>query len=411
MAKTYEDTPTGQIRVETGRGRIAAVRLEDGRRNGQVTIRADHLREDVKAWADSHDGQLWNKIVQAHSGGQPITYRIEVKRKANADRTTPIDDLGNREKARDLAQVYLDGEAPAQQPAQQPAPPRQQQPAQPPPEDPDLPDPIKPNNPRVLRILAHTGPIAIDWPADTDLGVPERERTAASFQKARREGAVAVAFMLDVLDAQRATLRPQTAPAGNAERSDLPARALAGHVDPDRIATPPAPPEPPAEPPVDDGREVPPPQREVRPGARLQEGKAWEFYNSDGTINLGSYAMTAVVGVVGKATKLLLARNEERHHAGETPAVEHPHRDEVIYLSRMLLWVCDRVQADVRSDHRVDRGANSHTRCRGAVFSALDRHPVPWHELEDQAARDAWLAQLRSYAVDVLEIAIDLLKA
>lgn len=411
MAKTYEDTPSGQIRVETGRGRIAGVRLEDGRRNGQVTIRAEHLREDVKAWADSHNGELWQRIQQAHASGAPITYRIEVKRKANANRDTPVDELGNREKARDLAQIYLDGDAPVQPPPQRtPTPPA-------PPADPPGGDsPISPSNPRVLRILAHAGPIALEWPADTPLSPTDRQATAAAFQKARREGAPAVAFMLGVLDDQRVALRPQQ-PA-DADRSDLPARALAGRADPDRIAQPPTPPAAPAttattpaEPPVDDGREAPPPQRDVRPGARLQEGKAWEFYNSDGTINLGSYAMTAVVGVVGKATKLLLARNEEAYQAGETLDLQHPDRDEVVYLARMLLWVCDRVQADVRSDHRVDRGANSHTRCRGAVFSALERYPVPWHQLDDADARNAWLAQLRAYAVDVLEIAIDLLRA
>lgn len=136
-------------------------------------------------------------------------------------------------------------------------------------------------------------------------------------------------------------------------------------------------------------------------GPRIMEGKPWESINSDGSLNLGSYAVTAAVGMVELANELLLAREVD-------PGDEVPTEAELRKLSRTLLLAADHVQANVRGDGHVARMDNSHTRARGAVRSALLAHPVPWGA--DATEKKVWFNDLTEWATTILRTAVALIE-
>ena len=133
--------------------------------------------------------------------------------------------------------------------------------------------------------------------------------------------------------------------------------------------------------------------------ARIAEGKPWEPFNSDGSLNLGSYEVLAAAGMTELAHELMLAR-----------AVEVGHQvfslDTMRRLARTLLGVADAVQAAVRSDGRSDRMDASHTRARGVVRTALEAYPVPWDGTAGEKA--AWVAQLTAWSTEILRCSIEL---
>lgn len=109
-----------------------------------------------------------------------------------------------------------------------------------------------------------------------------------------------------------------------------------------------------------------------RPGARVAEAKPWEALNSDGSLNLGSFAVTATEAMVELAHELLVAR----WRAGEVD--EPPTDKQLTRIAQMLLTAADKVQAAARADGHADRLDNSHNRARAAIRAALAVHPVPF---------------------------------
>lgn len=151
---------------------------------------------------------------------------------------------------------------------------------------------------------------------------------------------------------------------------------------------------------------TPRPPRPIAParrGPREEEGKPWQRYNTDGSVNLGSYAYTAAVGTVELATRLLLDRARTAALEAGTP-IEAPSRKVVTYLARTLLTAADTVQAAIRNDGQVDRQDNSHTRARGAIRDALDLYPVPFGATDEDRAD--WLEALTGHATMLLEVAL-----
>lgn len=141
---------------------------------------------------------------------------------------------------------------------------------------------------------------------------------------------------------------------------------------------------PPAAPPPDA------PARDRAP-APAAEAKPWEPRNTDGRLNLGSYAVTAASGMVGLAVELLAAQGPGP--AGDVVKVKS--------LARWLLKAADAVQAANAHDGRVDRMDNLHTRARGAVRDALAVHPVPMN---------AGLEAVRAWHDELVELATGLLR-
>ena len=133
----------------------------------------------------------------------------------------------------------------------------------------------------------------------------------------------------------------------------------------------------------------------ARRGPKLAEAKPWEHANSDGSLNLGSYEVTAAVGMVELAYEQLVSRGE--------PFTIPQAR----YLGRHLLTAADNAQSAIRPDGRVDRMDNSHTRARGAVRTALERIGVPWGA--EKPAVATWVDELAAEAAAILQAGIALL--
>jgi hypothetical protein len=154
--------------------------------------------------------------------------------------------------------------------------------------------------------------------------------------------------------------------------------------------------------PADDGRGDPGADR-ARP--KIAEGKAWEEHNSDGSPNVGSWAVLAAVGMVDLAVELLTAHAADLADAGE-PYEMPPPPAKVHNLAGMLLAIADRVQATARTDGHVSRGDSSHTRARGTVRTALAFFPVPFGASTEE--RTAWADGLTESASALLRIGVGL---
>lgn len=136
---------------------------------------------------------------------------------------------------------------------------------------------------------------------------------------------------------------------------------------------------------------------------RLAEAKPWEPYNSDGSLNLGSYAYGAVLATVELAHELHAAHLRATRPPGSDPAELVPDMGKVASLARLLIAVADDAQALLRPDGHVDRMDGSHTRARGAVRTALEVYPVPFGA--DSPTRGAWREKLLERAVEVMRVA------
>lgn len=346
MAKVLEARPEGEVSIETGVGWIDKIEPPKGR-NAHVIIRAEHLRIEVKGWCDTTDTDLWTRVQEAHAAGARVTYRVVVKRRRGVDAAIPFADLPRDDKMRDLEDLRpFTGDA---------APP-----------------------------AAASGPAqAAPGPVEAPAAPPAPKLTPAT--------------ICAVCDR----------PAGN-----LPTRVLDGR--PQHVACPGMPataddealPTTPAE--AGAGEVAAPPQGRVvdgRRGPRIQEAKPWEPYNSDGSLNLGSYAFTAAEGQVLLAHELLLARADAVAKAEGHPFAP-PTEGQIRGLARRLLQAADRTQAAVRTDHHAMRMDASHSRARSAVRTALEVHPVPWGAAGDEL--DRWVEDLAAYAAILLQVSVSL---
>lgn len=198
-------------------------------------------------------------------------------------------------------------------------------------------------------------------------------------------------------------------PAGNGaapparDTHTAPERVSAGHAQdgppmpppPDDAQAPPAPPHPAADAaPVSPDRNAPPPSGTTDDRSPASEAKPWERLNSDGRLNLGSYAVMAAVSMTHHALEAL----------ADAGADTSPARVEV--LADYLLSAADKVQASITHDGRVDRMATSHTRARGAILTALYVHPVPIGKGRVEVAE--WWGELVTMATGLLEVAVGL---
>lgn len=249
-------------------------------------------------------------------------------------------------------------------------------------------------------IDTHTAPLALLATAQESLAEGKRVRYRIDLH--RRESVPADGRGLDKLATNEKVrtlvaleLLASTTDVHNGASGDTRPQDGAPGQNPPNAAGAPAGAAPPAADP--DPGEIPPPGDDDAPPAggrraKLQEGKPWEEDNSDGSPNLGSYAVTACVAMVEWAWELLAARDN-----AQAPTVAQARA-----LGKRLLFIADRVQATVRPDGRVDRMANSHVRARGAVRSAVAFYAVPFGgEPPD----------VRAWADDVTAGAVELVKA
>ena len=117
-------------------------------------------------------------------------------------------------------------------------------------------------------------------------------------------------------------------------------------------------------------------QHNSQGNGHVVEEAPYKEYNSDGTVNYGSYAVTAAVGAESFARRLLADRN--------------PSAETVAHYAIVLLAIADTVQGYV-TQKKPTRMAGSHTRIRGIVYDTVENFfPIP-------ASRDQdldWVAKV-----------------
>lgn len=410
MAVALEVIDGAEVRVETGVGKITEVKPK-GDRNAQVFITAPHLREVVTGWVDRQSAQ-WGRVEYAAAHGIDVFYRVEVKRKRDVAKDRPLAELGNREKVRDLVLIDRPENAPApasggsdarpapeNPPAAATAPPATDSA---PPPDPAGDAPMPGQADHALELLAEAvrkgeAPEVIDFCRQmaADLGASPEQLDAACHRRADRSAHPAAA------DPWAAS--PPT-------DGDLPAQALAHARDPDRVAER-APAARATEQPnggAAAGPAVSPTSGLSRQNRAIaSDARPWEQTNSDGRLNLSSYAAGAVADFVGLAGRLLITRARQRHAEDPTFVLAAPTQKQVYGLAATLLNVADVVQHQMREGGRVDRMASSHKLARQAVREALDLFPVPWGA--DDVTRESWRKALVDYAGTQVAVVVDLL--
>lgn len=380
MAVVLERTDAGEVRVETGAGIVTKVERETGKRNAHVSIRATHadLKQPVSAWADTFDGAVWPLLEEAMIGQFVVEYRIEVRRKDGVDPAKPIAELRNTEKVRDLAAVARAGEmSPADKGTDAGRPPT---------------TPVA-----ELEAAAATAEEAAGWL--TEAGRAATEQRTAHKAASTPQAPATPAHRCEPCDytaGDSRSLLAHSRSAAHRARLDEVRDAARGQAAADAITH-----DPDAAP---RDRTVPTPARR---GPKVSEGKPWELYNGDNSLNLDSYAYRAVVDFVELAHYQVTRRLEDALAAGEPPPEFRLAQVEA--LARTLLEAADRVQAGVRNDHRSDRMDGSHQRARYAVRTALKVYPVPWGV--DSDTRKAWLDEVVAHATALLTISFDLFRA
>lgn len=431
-------TEGGEVRVETGLGRVETFVVKPAKRNHHVAIAAEHLREPVQGWVDGNDHELMDRLATAHDGGLRVAYCVIVKRKARAPLGTPIAELDRNDKVRELHDlVHVNGAGDPLQPLR-PTPAPAGTSSSPEPDRPPSPDVAKQEAPQVsdpppappagdpgppycgrcgqsMRGYAGrrgpNGPEHADgcpvpggdapFTDDDGPGIAGDDVAEGSQQSMRDAGLAATA--------QRQAQRAGGTRLCNLCDTQVPAAELAAHLAAHTAETSSGggdTPTVPTEPPPPDPASLKPSMRDrFGRGPRVGEDKAWEPTNSDGSLNLGSYVYQAAFGMTTLAAELLMERN--RALAAESGAeLEVPTPGQMRGLARQLLRAADKAQASIRPDGRIDRGANSHTRARAAVRAALDWFPPPWGGTD--ADRAVWSDALADHAWELMRCAVAL---
>lgn len=346
MAKVLEVRDGVEVSVETGTGHIATLGDPAGKRNAKVEIKADHLDLLVACWVDTK-GPLYDVVRAAFADGRRVDYRVVVKRKRNQPTDVPLDKVLGLNRIRDLEALTLAAGAAPSTPTTPPQAPPAGSPA----------PPTAPSPPP-----AATGPAAVASAACGLCDGPVNDN------------------------------RPLRRVAGVLQHVECPAQ---GSTTPDD-APPPAP--------APDVNHGPSTVTDGKRGPRVAEARPWEYYNSDGSLNVGSYAYGAAEGMVLLANDLLLAR-ARTVATTEGGGFQPPTEGQVRSLARRLLRAADRAQATLRDDGHVSRMAASHSRSRAAVRAALDVYPVPWGQPD---AYDPWELALAAHAGILLRLTVDL---
>lgn len=436
-----------EVRIEDGVGRVTEVKHTPGKRNAQVIIEAQGLREPVTGWADGTDAALVEQVRAAAASLQLVPYRIEVVRDAKADKATPIADLPKRSKFRRLvalgaaADPWATDGAPAAPPA--PAPDSPAAAATAPPAAAPEPGPTSPEDRRAAMeaMLRTYGEAAVaggnehDVRAARDMAVdlgasPEDLEASIESARNRRElltGALkqlrqfaveridrdSVLFVeqlktcraLGATDAQLRWAQQLPAPSNGAE---LAARTR----DPDRTGERAGAPY--------DGTVAP----GDRPAVAAHSGlghraaprgladpppfkRTYEDGPLAGALNPSSYEVGEVVGLVKLAQRLLIRR--ARAMAGEEGTVVAPTVEQVHGLARALMLAADRVQISVRGPgSSVDRMAGLYRRATSAVWEAIDWYPYPGPDAEPPE-HAGWHAAIVEHASTTIRVAFALL--
>ena len=333
-----------EVHVQTGTGTVKA--LEENGKNILVKMSVEGLKHPVQGWT-SKDENIFAILAEAKESGREISYRIEAQRKDGVPRETPIAELrpNAEEGAKHTRQIFVGADGTLSSEALT-------NPAE---------DPL--SGGRVSALNPRTAPQQQPAGGAASGGGFSVEQALAGLAKARQGG-----LPPTVVDATAAL-----ALAAGASVEQV----MAAGVDEQTTQQ----------------------RREIR-RAVASEAKPFIAYNTDGRVNLGSYAVQAAVGAESLAADLIIANNvalAEAHNAAVDAgdvAGEHVEPQPVDFknaaaLGAILLGLADRVQVDSIGGGRPDRMATSHSRARGLVYDAVkNRYPVPFGQ--DADAQTAW---------------------
>lgn len=458
-----------ELMVETGTASILVDKCQHvvGKRNAEIFLQPDHLKNPIRGWLDTADLNLAGRFKELLTLGGRCAYRIEVSRTNTVDAALPWDQVPQTDRFRrlvglampqNLSQLIGDmnvlasvgaGVAPQAIEAAATETAASRPPAAP--SAPPTPKPAPPatggnpalcagcNEPigtrpcrRVGQNWVHTDTPCLEAPfADTpatapDLEAPEPDAPAGAEPIHRADGTIAgyqtpppdpaalaaaakahalsngmkycdacgTAYGGDTSEHEASAVHQ-----GKARQVEQAAELAAARAAKDslveqatRFDDHPTPVKPPAVP-------LPAPK-----GPRMLEGRPYERFNSDGSMNFGSYAMQANVAAVNWAQRLLVDR--ARTVAGETGAQASIDPAQLRTLARQLLNLSDRIQASVRDDGRFDRMDNSHSRARSALSTALNVYPVPF--AADDETKAKWADDVVAWAVMIINLAAEL---
>lgn len=348
-----------EVHVQTGTGKVKSL-VESGN-NVNVFMEVEGLKHPVSGWTSKSEN-IYPMLVEAHSQGREFTYRIESQRKNGIDRKTPLADLRpNMEVAKENTRnlfVGIDSTYSSEM-VTNPA------------EDPHAGGRVPATDPRNAPAAAA--------PTSTGGGF-SAQQALTGLANARHGGLPA-----SVVDAASAL-----ALAAGASVEQV----LAAGFD------------------AQQGEQGP---REVR-RAVAAEGKPFVAINTDGRVNIGSYAVQAACGAESLAAELMrqnAAEVAEAHNAGvaagevEGDLVEPQpvNFKNAAALGALLLSLADRVQVALSGANRPDRMATSHSRSRSFVYDAVkNRYPVPFGQ--DAEAQEAWKVQVVEESVSRFKFAV-----
>lgn len=147
------------------------------------------------------------------------------------------------------------------------------------------------------------------------------------------------------------------------------------------------------------GREIPnePP---AQPGPKANEPPAAPTGPKSGGHLTDTWAFAATLGMAELAFEVLVKAGPDKVQLNPKSVRE---------LADRLLAITDAGQQHVRG--AVDRNANSHTRARGALRSALELHVPPVDTFGDPAEMDAWQERVTRAVCLLMKVGIDLLDA
>jgi putative RecB family exonuclease len=127
-------------------------------------------------------------------------------------------------------------------------------------------------------------------------------------------------------------------------------------------------------------------------GVSMYEDKPWEETTGDGTLNLNSYAATAVFGIVELAVEALHAHDQKV--SGKS----------VDALAETFATIVERAQAGLGGTPSMQAG--SHTRLRGALRTSLETIPPPFGEDADEW--ELWVAKSENRVKAITKAAVRL---
>lgn len=337
-----------EVVVVKGRGVVTDIVLGNKDRSVQVSFMEENLKNPIKGWANVGT-PIHTEVLRAKETGEEVNYRIEIQRKSFIPREQPMEEV--RPKG----------------------------------------DMITANK-NAIRILAAVNDVvsdeAVTHPSEDTAPVYGRHKaTGADARPVSSAGGGVSVNSETVLTSLKALVASNASP--EVQASAIGAAIALGVAPSEVFATVSS---------DDGGVGERPPVHTSFSG----EGKPWEWWNSDGSENLGHARFAAGQGAESFVRKQLT-------DAG----VDNASLDEgVAYFTGLLLSIADRVQEKIYGQgYRPDRASASHGRIRGIIYDSVENYyPLPVNVPAKEDANGlvkAWIAEVGNAVFERFQIVVN----